>query len=222
MYPATKLLPTAPSPFIWIIWFLLGWRGSHMEPESRPITTRTLQSIDNEHIRRLLDHLELLPSLMASVRSFARYLNSSWILNITSAKKLSGNQSIWRKRIPQTLYSRNFRSPPCLWEDRLLPRWWSRPSMDGYWTSYAWPLLHYERADPIIANFSTLCDITADASGMTKVPKLGINEKYYWQQDYSIILLFGLTELKAQISWMEDVRLYFSDRCAALLMSMVL
>jgi hypothetical protein len=57
---------------------------------------------------------------------------------------------------------------------------------------------------------------------MTKTPKLGINGKHYWQQDFSIILLFGLTELKAQISWMEDVRIYFSDRCAAFLMSMVL
>jgi hypothetical protein len=56
---------------------------------------------------------------------------------------------------------------------------------------------------------------------MTKIQKRGINGKYYWQQDYSIILLFGMTELKAQLSWMEDVCLYVFDRCAALLMSKI-
>jgi hypothetical protein len=27
----------------------------------------------------------------------------------------------------------------------------------------------------------------------------------YYHQNFSVVLLFGLTELKAQISWMEDV-----------------
>ena len=38
--------------------------------------------------------------------------------------------------------------------------------------------------------FSTLCTVTADTSR---------------RKDYSIVLLFGLIELKAQISWTEGV-----------------
>ena len=37
-------------------------------------------------------------------------------------------------------------------------------------------------------------------------PQRGDGGVIYYQQDYDIILLFGLTELKAQISWIEDVR----------------
>jgi hypothetical protein len=55
--------------------------------------------------------------------------------------------------------------------------------------------------------FKTLCTVTADTPQMAK----GLQQlrsprgDRYWNQNYSIVLLFGLTELKAQISWMEDV-----------------
>jgi hypothetical protein len=48
-----------------------------MELKSLSFTTKTLQSIDNEQIRSTLNHLEILSYLLASVRSFAKYLNSS-------------------------------------------------------------------------------------------------------------------------------------------------
>jgi hypothetical protein len=55
---------------------------------------------------------------------------------------------------------------------------------------------------------STLCTVTADTTQMAKalVPCRNSRGHFYYHQRYSIILLFGLTELKAQISWMEHVR----------------
>jgi hypothetical protein len=48
-----------------------------MELKSRSLTARTLQSIDNENILRVLNHPELLSFLFTSVQSFAKYLDSS-------------------------------------------------------------------------------------------------------------------------------------------------
>jgi hypothetical protein len=55
--------------------------------------------------------------------------------------------------------------------------------------------------------FNTLCTVTADTSQMAKGlrPRRGPGGNRYFTQEYSIVLLFGLTELKAQISWMEEV-----------------
>lgn len=56
--------------------------------------------------------------------------------------------------------------------------------------------------------FSTLCTITADMSEVTKTlsPLRGLTGKQYYSQAYNIVVLFGMTELKAQISWIENVR----------------
>jgi hypothetical protein len=61
--------------------------------------------------------------------------------------------------------------------------------------------------------FSTLCTVQADLSQMTKTlkPRRGRKGVQFYQQDYDVVLLFGLTELKAYISWMDNVRaLYFA------------
>ncbi|OSX61856.1 hypothetical protein POSPLADRAFT_1145484 [Postia placenta MAD-698-R-SB12] len=52
--------------------------------------------------------------------------------------------------------------------------------------------------------YSTLCTVHADTSRVLKVMQHGENGIYY-TQDYKVVLLCGTTELKAQISWMEDV-----------------
>lgn len=57
--------------------------------------------------------------------------------------------------------------------------------------------------------FSTLCTIKADTSEMAKNMKprrnkFGVN---YYEQSFDVALLFGLTELKAQICWKENVRI---------------
>lgn len=55
--------------------------------------------------------------------------------------------------------------------------------------------------------FSYLCTVTADTSRVARTMTLrrGVNHTQYYGLDYNIILMFGLTELKAQISWMENV-----------------
>jgi len=54
-------------------------------------------------------------------------------------------------------------------------------------------------------HFSVLCTIEADTSELSKAlkPRNGPLGKYYCL-DYSLVLLFGLTELKVQICWKED------------------
>ena len=53
--------------------------------------------------------------------------------------------------------------------------------------------------------FSTLCTITADASRIPKTTQRGARGDYC-RQDYTVVLSFGLTELKAHLTWMEKVR----------------
>ena len=59
--------------------------------------------------------------------------------------------------------------------------------------------------------FPTLCTVTADTRQMAKLLKLryGVGGVPYYRIDYKVVLLFGLTELKAQISWMENVTVIF-------------
>lgn len=52
--------------------------------------------------------------------------------------------------------------------------------------------------------FSTLCTVHADTSLVRKAKRKGKNGTYY-KLDYKVVLLCGLTELKAQISWIENV-----------------
>ncbi|KAF9476880.1 hypothetical protein BDN70DRAFT_881877 [Pholiota conissans] len=52
-------------------------------------------------------------------------------------------------------------------------------------------------------NYDRLCTIYADLSHLTLSPRRGRGGKSYYRVDYDIILLFGMTELKAQIAWRE-------------------
>ncbi|RXW25730.1 hypothetical protein EST38_g170 [Candolleomyces aberdarensis] len=59
-------------------------------------------------------------------------------------------------------------------------------------------------------NYSSLCTITVDLSQMGKAlgPFKGANGRVYYKADFDIILLFGLTELKAQLCWRERVGIF--------------
>ena len=61
----------------------------------------------------------------------------------------------------------------------------------------------------IIADFfSNLCTVTADMSELKKSiqPQTNrINGKHYYSFEFDIVILFGFTELKAQMAWMENV-----------------
>jgi hypothetical protein len=50
--------------------------------------------------------------------------------------------------------------------------------------------------------FSTLCRINADTSGVKKEPKDGPNGSFY-RQHINVVLSCGLTQMKAQISWVD-------------------
>ncbi|THH07993.1 hypothetical protein EW146_g9133 [Bondarzewia mesenterica] len=54
--------------------------------------------------------------------------------------------------------------------------------------------------------FSRLCVISADLTGVPKRPQKGARGTYY-RRKFDIELSFGLTELKAYLSWTENVRL---------------
>jgi len=56
------------------------------------------------------------------------------------------------------------------------------------------------------AMFSTHCTVTAEMPQVVKTdtPRRGLDGREYYYQEYNIIVLFGLTELKAQICWMEN------------------
>jgi hypothetical protein len=73
-------------------------------------------------------------------------------------------------------------------------------------------VLHFHddanKTDSVIDMFSTLCTVHADISGMSKtlMPQRGLTGSLYYNLKFGIILCFGLTELKAQIVWTENVR----------------
>ncbi|KAG2347369.1 hypothetical protein BDR05DRAFT_876763 [Suillus weaverae] len=55
--------------------------------------------------------------------------------------------------------------------------------------------------------FSTLCNVHADTSKVARTisPRRGYAGLQFYRQEFSIVLMFGLTELQAQLSWKEDV-----------------
>jgi hypothetical protein len=77
-------------------------------------------------------------------------------------------------------------------------------------------MLHWQ--DQIKENFSTLCTVTADTSQMAE----GLSPSYdsdgvrYYITNFKVVLLFGLTELTAQISWIENVGCLLLVQCNVL------
>lgn len=60
--------------------------------------------------------------------------------------------------------------------------------------------------------FTTLCTVTADTSQMagSLEPIVGLAGIEYYRLEFDVILQFGLTELKAIISWIENVSVNFT------------
>ena len=54
--------------------------------------------------------------------------------------------------------------------------------------------------------FSNLCTVHADTSQVPKMlsPRCGFAGPQFYRQQFNVVLMFGLTELQAQISWMEN------------------
>jgi len=62
-----------------------------------------------------------------------------------------------------------------------------------------------EPTDGLTGMFSEICTVEADTSRVPRTPLRGKRGIFY-RREFEIILSFGLTELKAQLSWKEDVR----------------
>ncbi|KAF8959248.1 hypothetical protein BDZ97DRAFT_1402193 [Flammula alnicola] len=58
--------------------------------------------------------------------------------------------------------------------------------------------------DADTANYTELCTIMTNLSHLSLKPLKGYQGRTYYRVDYHVVLLFGLTELKAQIAWKED------------------
>ena len=58
--------------------------------------------------------------------------------------------------------------------------------------------------DSQVEYFATLCTIVADTSRVRRYRHMGSNGPFY-RQEFKVVLSCGLTEMKAQISWMENV-----------------
>ena len=76
-------------------------------------------------------------------------------------------------------------------------------------------LLHAALLKPCLTSyaefFSPICTVYADTSRVLKEKKLGPRGAFY-TQGYDIVILCGMTEMKAQICWIENVSLYAKGR----------
>lgn len=62
-----------------------------------------------------------------------------------------------------------------------------------------------QMADVVAANYTKLCTINVDLSHLPLAARMkpkGLSGSYY-RLDYELVLLFGLTEMKAQVAWKE-------------------
>lgn len=64
---------------------------------------------------------------------------------------------------------------------------------------------------PSTVHFTDLCEVTADVTKVKNLiePQYNRHGSKYYSLTYDIVLLFGLTELKAQIAWIENVGFTF-------------
>ena len=53
--------------------------------------------------------------------------------------------------------------------------------------------------------FETLCHVAADVTAAPSTLKIGKSGKVCYYREYNVVLLVGLTELKAQIRWTDAI-----------------
>ena len=85
----------------------------------------------------------------------------------------------------------------------------------GGWTSnQVSPVLYddfWSRAHTPKDGFETLCHVAADVSAAPSTRKVGRFGKICYDREYDVVLLVGLTELKAQIRWFNNVTVRIRD-----------
>ena len=62
----------------------------------------------------------------------------------------------------------------------------------------------YDISWSLAGNYSRLCKVMADLSTMPLTPRKNPAGETYYKAVYDIVLSFGLTELKAQIAWLDE------------------
>ena len=63
--------------------------------------------------------------------------------------------------------------------------------------------------------YKTLCTIDADTSVLNRTLKRTTGAVPHFRIDYDVVISFGLTELRAEICWMENVSLRYGTWNAA-------
>lgn len=84
--------------------------------------------------------------------------------------------------------------------------------MDGQRARYVAHAIHSCCLTGHVADqFSNLCTVHADTTKLAKSlsPRRSVEGSVYYALEIKVILLFGLTELTAQVSWMENVSFLF-------------
>lgn len=93
--------------------------------------------------------------------------------------------------------------------------------MEGYGTWYAVSEIYVradmEGRDSTLAMFTILCQVEADLSGCRGIARRQKSDGsgVYFAAFFDVVLLFGLTEFKAQIAWDEDVSPIYSSSGSA-------
>ncbi len=84
---------------------------------------------------------------------------------------------------------------------RVHPKWMDVD--EGWWSPGLATLLSI----PCTDDYSAYCSVTADTSIVAKSldPQRCLDGTYYYQLSFDVVILFGMTELKAQLAWIEDV-----------------
>ncbi|KAI9573194.1 hypothetical protein HD554DRAFT_2059684 [Boletus coccyginus] len=79
-------------------------------------------------------------------------------------------------------------------------------TLGGTILAYRGDLLDPSWVDREPARFTTMCTVVGNTSKLVHSlqPQVAPDMTVYYDLDYDVILLFGLTELKAQISWMHE------------------
>lgn len=64
--------------------------------------------------------------------------------------------------------------------------------------------------------YRVLCTITANTQQIAKTlkPQYGLDGRTFYKLDYDVVLLFGLTELQAHVSWKYRVRIFLVGSCS--------
>ncbi|THU76325.1 hypothetical protein K435DRAFT_705062, partial [Dendrothele bispora CBS 962.96] len=152
--------------------------------------------------------IEMNPFFDASDPEHAQREQTSYINSVTDRRMIPNffdtilpkNTKVAETTEFRKRYYRRYKSPPQFERDPIVD---SILCYRGKQRTPRW-------TDDDASNYPVLCYIETHARIPAKRRHGSITGKIYYEVKYSIILSFGLTELKAQIAWTENVRLHLN------------